>query len=275
MKAALCLLTLGLLGAGSLEAGPYAPAAGVFGSTAIPADSLLIRGWASGVVSLVRGPQDISDPDLGNATFGSGANALGAADASPVNPLSVVSLGDGGSITLTFPQPIGDGPGADFAVFENSFNDTFLELAFVEVSSNGTNFFRFPSQSLTQTGTQIDQAVTGSDAIDPTDIDGLAGKYRAAFGTPFDLTLLTGVSPLLDVSRVTHVRIVDAIGSIDPAFGARDSSGRLINDPWPTPFASSGFDLDAVAVLNVVPEPATGALCLFAIGLVARRRRSF
>lgn len=261
-----------LLAASAVWAGPYAPAVGQVGSTAVPVNSPLIRGWATGVVSLDRGFMDSTDPDLGRATFGSGNNALGPADASPDNPLSVVSLGDAGSIVLTFAQPITDGPGADFAVFENSFNDTFLELGFVEVSSNGTNFFRFPSQSLTQTLTQIDQAITGSDAIDPTNIDGLAGKYRAGFGTPFNLSIMTGVSPLLDVMRVTHVRIVDVVGSIDPAFGSRDSSLRLINDPWTTPFAASGFDLDAIAVMNVVPEPSVAALAGFGVLLVRRRR---
>ena len=38
----------------------------------------------------------------------------------------------------------------DFCVFENAFNDSFLELGFVEVSSNGNDFYRFPSTSFTQ-----------------------------------------------------------------------------------------------------------------------------
>ena len=45
------------------------------------------------------------------------------------------------------------------------------------------------------------------------------------------------------------MRIVDVIGSIDPQFACRDSEGHIINDPWPTPFSSSGFDLDAVGVI--------------------------
>ncbi|MEZ4549679.1 MAG: hypothetical protein R2874_04140 [Desulfobacterales bacterium] len=51
-----------------------------------------------------------------------------------------VVLGRGGSIILTFDPPVENGEGWDFAVFENSFNDFNLELAFVEVSSNGTDF---------------------------------------------------------------------------------------------------------------------------------------
>jgi hypothetical protein len=46
------------------------------------------------------------------------------------------------------------------------------------------------------------------------------------------------------------VRLIDVVGSVNDSFGSRDSKGRIINDPWPTPFASSGFDLDAVAVVN-------------------------
>ena len=41
----------------------------------------------------------------------------------------VVSLGEGGTITLRFEPPISDGDGDDFAVFENSVVEGFLELA--------------------------------------------------------------------------------------------------------------------------------------------------
>jgi hypothetical protein len=40
------------------------------------------------------------------------------------------------------------------------------------------------------------------------------------------------------------------IGSTDTALGTKDSKGNIINDPWPTNFASSGFDLDAIGVIN-------------------------
>ena len=56
------------------------------------------------------------------------AEALGKADDAPV------SLGDGGYAVVTFDKPITNGPGYDFAVFENGLNDSFLELAFVVVS---------------------------------------------------------------------------------------------------------------------------------------------
>ena len=95
----------------------------------------------------------------------------------------IVSLGDGGYAVLSFERPIKNGPGWDFAIFENSFSDTFLELGLVEVSSDGLNYFQFESTSLTQDTLQID--AFGS--INPEMINNLAGKYRATFGTPFDL----------------------------------------------------------------------------------------
>ena len=250
-------------------AGPYAPAAGQPTSTAIAHDPPGIVGWASGYQDLVRGPIDITDLGEGFASYGDGDDALGPADAQ-IDALPVVSLGDGGSITVTFTRPIGNGTGADFAVFENGHSDNFLELAHVRVSSNGTDFFAFPSASLTSTATQIDTF----GLLDPTNIHNLAGKYRKGFGTPFDLAELAG-TPGLDIAAVTHVRIDDVVGTINPLFGTRDSLGNLINDPWPTVFTTGGFDLDAVGVLHfAVPEPsATVLLGMAALVAAARRRR--
>ena len=191
-------------------AGPFAPRAGQPGSTAVSSSSPSLDEWANGFQNLVRGPQDIANPGGPVATFGTGNSALGPADIS-----GVVSLGDGGQITLTFGQPITNGPGPDLAVFENSFSDTFLELAFVEVSSNGSDFLRFPAVSLTPTATQISNA--GS--IDATNLDDLAGKYRGGYGTPFDLDQLAGLSPNVDVDAIRFVRVVDVVGSINPSLG--------------------------------------------------------
>ncbi len=234
-------------------AGPFAPAAGQPGSTAIAASDPRFIEWANSAVNLTRGPQNISNPGLGLASFGVPGNALGPSDAA-TNFSGVVSLGDGGQITVGFAQPIRDGAGPDFAVFENGFASgslSFLELGFVEVSSDGINFFRFAATSDTQTTTQV-----GSfGLLDATNLNNLAGKYVAGFGTPFDLNELAGVSPLLDVNDVRFVRIVDVVGSIDSLFATHDEFGNIVNDPWPTPSASSGFDLDAVGVINAVPEP--------------------
>jgi hypothetical protein len=241
------ILWTGLLAAlmhvSPVSAGPYPPAAGQPGSTAIGMDDPSLVGWATGI-DVVRGPMDISNPAAGNASFGVPELALGAASGEAID---VVSLGDGGVASLTFVKPIVNGPGFDFAVFENGFGDNFLELAFVEVSSDGIHFFRFDSVSLTQTGTQVG----GFDLLDPSDLDNLAGKYRQGYGTPFDLEELAG-TPGLDVHHIVVVRIIDVVGSIDGNYATYDSLGNKINDPWPTAFDSSGFDLEAVGVLNAV-----------------------
>lgn len=274
------VLLLGLLAAVVTHAGPYAPAAGQPGSTAIAASDPSIVAWGSAVGTVVRGPYDISDPGSPLVSFGNPDAVLGPANGYdpgtglPVtSPDAVLSLGDGGSITVLFARPITNGPNAYFAVFENGFNDTFLELAFVEVSSDGTSFFRFPNHSLTQTTTQVDQNSTTTNGLDPTNLDGFAGKYRVGFGTPFDLDALAD-TPGLDLTHITAVRLVDVVGSIDPLYGTFDSDGHLINDPWPTGFNTGGFDLDAIGVLHQIPEPGTGAL--FAAGLLgcARRRKA-
>jgi hypothetical protein len=49
------------------------------------------------------------------------------------------------------------------------------------------------------------------------------------------------------------VKIIDVIGSIDSNICNYDQYLNKINDPFPTPFPSSGFDLDAVGVINQGP----------------------
>lgn len=222
----------------------FAPQAGKPGSTAIHRDSSVFVGWGT-QCTVVRGYKDLSQPDSGKATLGQEIYATGAADG------AVISLGDGGIATITFAQPIKNGPGPDFAVFENGFsipnaNDSdFLELAFVDVSSDGITFFRFPAQSMNDTAVQLG-TFDGSSA---TRIHNLAGKYIARYGTPFDLEELRGETGL-DIDRITHIRVTDVVGSLDDRFASRDANGRKVNDPWPTLFAQSGFDLDAIGVIH-------------------------
>ena len=268
-----CAALAAILVSSTALAGPYSPRSGTPGSTGIPADSPRFAGFATGVASVTRGPQNIADPTGPLATFGGPADALGAPDRS-----GVVSLGDGGQITLTFDRPITNGPGPDLAVFENGFalsgaSSDFLELAFVEVSTDGQTFARFPAVSLTQTATQIG----GFGSLDASDLSNLAGKDLSGFGTPFDLADLpatAGVDPL----KITQVRLVDVVGSVDPLHASYDSLGNAVNDPYATPFASGGFDLDAVGVLNQldqtsVPEPAAVGLLGFAAFSLLRPKR--
>lgn len=219
----------------------FAPAAGNPGSTAIHMDSSIFVNWATNC-SVIIGQEDISNPQSVLASAGDSSLAIG----NPGN--GIVSLGDGGQAILTFERPIKNEIGWDFAIFENSFSDNYLELAFVEVSSNGLDYLRFETTSLTQDSIQID--AFGS--VDPEKINNLAGKYRVNYGTPFDLEELN-LEPGLDIDNITHLKIIDVIGSIDSNYGTIDHLGNLINDPFPTPFPSSGFDLDAVGVIHEQP----------------------
>jgi hypothetical protein len=223
----------------NVKAQPYPPIVGQPGSTAIYKDSSAFVNWVTSC-NVVRGLQDVSTPTLGLANGGDSSMVIGIAGTN-----GVVSLGDGGSAICTFQYPIKNGIGNDFADFENSFDDTFLELAFVEVSSDGINFVRFPSHSLTDTTLQTNTFGT----TDATKINNLAGKYRSSYGTPFDLQELSS-NPILNINYITHVKIIDVVGSVNKQYAKRDSYNNMINDPWPTPFPNGGFDLDAIGVIH-------------------------
>ncbi len=217
--------------------GSYAPNAEMAGTDAIYFESEKFKSWAS-EITLERGFKDIANKSIGSVNFGTPNEALGISDK------SAVSFGDSGVAVLSFNGWITNGSGPDFAVFENSFNNEFLELAFVEVSKDGTNFFRFPAYSETPVNAQI----SSFDLLDASNIKNLAGKYKVQYGTPFDLDDVA-------IDSVRYVRIVDVVGSIDTNIASKDAQGRIINDPYPTDFQNNGFytggfDLDAIGLIN-------------------------
>ncbi|MFB9900057.1 hypothetical protein [Cerasicoccus arenae] len=194
------------------------------------------------------------------------ANAVGSAIG---EQQVVVSLGDllpeeidngvnPGEIVLAFNERIYNAPGADFAVFENGYITTddqggfgvggiWAELAYVEVSTDGENFARFPSVSLTE------DIVSPYGSIDPTLVFNLAGKHVNAdgesWGTPFDLSQLL-VDPLVisgavDLDNIFYIRIIDIPGRGD----FLDSLGNPIYDAWYT-FGSGGADIDGIGVVS-------------------------
>ena len=241
---------------GSAVAGPYSN--GI--SEGIAYNDPAIVGWATGC----------SGWRPSWATFGDWSDATGAA---PAVSNDVVSLGDGGYAILSFDVVISDSEGPDLAVFENTLgvsSSVFAELGFVEVSSDGVNFVRFGSHSLTA------GAVGSFGVIDPTNINNLAGKHinntGTWLGTPFDLADLANEAAVLngqvDLSNITHVKIIDVIGD----GSTFDSYSNPIYDPYPTEFPSGGFDLDAVAIVRHTPEPMT-CLLLGLGGLAMLRRK--
>jgi hypothetical protein len=213
----------------------FAPAPPDPTTTAVAYNDPRIGGWATGCASYVQGP------GVTESQFAMPGQALGAAG---TDDLAVVSLGNGGSITLTFTDPITDGESWDFAVYENGFaKDVFLELAFVEVSSDGAHFARFDSAFLGPA------AACGNCSGTAAQMGGMAGAYMVGYGTPFDLSALQN-SPLVrdgtvDLTSIEYVRIVDIVGDGTTL----DSFGRGIIDPLSSG-PTAGFDLDGVAVLN-------------------------
>lgn len=259
----------------------------------------IFKGWATGVV--------LYDPSDNVGTYGQ--NGIGSQFADPSltlgqvtgSNMDIVSLGDMdateiaahqsdpaanplGTLILSFDKAITNGTGADFAAFENGFvsnyntgagsvaGQMFAELGYVEVSTDGTDFARFPSQYL-------NSAPTGSQAYltqDVSNIYNLVGKHANAYGeswgTPFDLDDLLDdqlvIDGLVDLNEINFVRIIDIPG--DGTF--TDSLGNPIYDSWVT-WGSGGMDFEALGVINQVPEPASLALLGAGLVMVASRRR--
>lgn len=196
-------------------------------------DDSKITHWATGYESYIAG-EDVDE------SWQTPEKALGKAKGTSTD---VVSLGRGGSIVLTFEKSIKNGDGPDFAVFENSFNDTNLELGYVEVSSDGKNFVRFDTYYLGV------EPVGPYGSHEPSLIWGFAGKFKQGVGTLFDLEKLSEkpevVEKTVDLNDIKYVKIVDVIGD-----GTEfDTLGNPIYDPYPTT-ESAGFDLDGVGVIN-------------------------
>jgi hypothetical protein len=184
------------------------------------------------------------------------ANILGGPQGAGLGAgsLNVLTLGDGGSAVLGFDTTIVDGPGADFTVFENGFvigsgPNVFAEIAYVEVSSDGATFARFPSRFLgpgskmgalrglagglpvlsnvlTNSISPLDAVVSGGEAFDLAD---LANHP----------TVLAGQ---VNLAAIGFVRLVDCLPT------DLDSLGSSLP-------GSGGADFDAIAVLNAGHDP--------------------
>jgi hypothetical protein len=280
----------------------------------------IFSGWATQVISY--SPSDVV------GTYG--MNGIGSQFANPNlalgpvtgNNMDIITLGDMsmaeiaahqadqvahplGNLVLGFAHPITNGPGADFAAFENGFvsnystgagsvqGQMFAELGYVEVSTDGVNFARFPSiyqnypnaNLSTRVDSKVDLNGTGtltSTAYltqDVSNVYNLVGKhanaYSASWGTPFNLDDLANdpmvENGIVNLNEINYVKIVDVPGSGD----FLDSQGHPIFDAWVT-WGSGGMDFEALGVINQVPEPGTIvglATALGVCGLWAYRRK--
>lgn len=223
----------------------FAPQAGLPGSTAMYKDSSAFIAWASDC-TINRGWMDIADTTLGKVTLGNFLSATGKANG------DIICLGDGGEAIYYFENPVIDLQGPDFAIFENGFinpvdsNFAYLELAKVSVSNDGIVWHNFKTVCNNDTSIQLGGF---GDYMDARNVFNLAGKYIADYGTPFDLSELSA-SGGLDVNHIRYIKITDVVGSINDTFCVRDHNQHKINEPYPTPFPSGGFDLDALGIIH-------------------------
>jgi hypothetical protein len=211
----------------------YDPQADTLKSLAITMEDSRFIAWGEEIDEVIYGANVLP-------RFQTPEKALGIAKG---NALDVVSLGQGGEITFFFKTAIANGFGHDFAIFENSFSDLFLELARVEVSSDGTHFVPLPHAYLGK------ELISGFGQNDPTLIFGLVGKYKAGYGTPFDLSTLAwsieAQQGILDLHAIHYVKIIDIVGNGE----TYDTFQHPIYDPYPTK-NSAGIDIDAIGVLH-------------------------
>lgn len=212
----------------------YPGAAGDANSTALSMEDVGFVGWATGYVEPVGYGEAVDEK------WQTPEEALGPAEGTSYD---IVCLGRGGEMVLTFDTGIQDDAGFDFAVFENSISDGFLDLAFVEVSTDGETFARF------DTASRWNEPVGAFDLLNTEAVEGLAGKYAQGFGQPFDLHALSFapevLSKAVNLRDIRFVKFVDVVGDGT----AKDSFGRPIFDPYPCS-GSAGFDLEAVGVLH-------------------------
>ncbi len=150
--------------------------------------------------------------------------------------LDVVSLGEGGSITVAFTDNrIVDGPGPDFTVFENPFNapglGIFTEVGVVAASADGVTFVEFPHGAGGNDLSGLAGRVPVYANPDTNDID--PRDPSVSGGDQFDLATI-------GLTSARYLRITDPGAAIDD-----------VGNHFPTPGpGKSGFDLDAVVALH-------------------------
>ncbi|MEM1186835.1 MAG: PEP-CTERM sorting domain-containing protein [Planctomycetota bacterium] len=241
--------------------------------------------WADAVVEYIEG----SDPGAG---FTDASTALGeptrftvaSFGSGPVTPFfaaagtgDIVSIGEGGSLTVSFDEPVTNDPnnpfGIDLLVFGNAFlfgsefpitptttaAGVFNEGGMISVSANGTDFFD-------ATGVDADALypTAGFLAFDDGPGDATSDfllpvdpSYNPVGDTPAEIYAAYNGSGggagidigLLGLSEISYVRITNAIGS------------------GVTP------EIDGFADVRAVPEPSTLLLVLAGCGTLLGARR--
>ncbi len=256
------------------------------GAASVPGDP-----WADQVVSYQPGATPVSgftDPltALGSPERFTGEGAFPGV-VSMFNPAfgtdEIVSVGEGGHLTISFDSAITDAPGhlfgADFIVFGNSgFIDTAfpagqqgnpasmfgIGLATIEVSADGVNFIPVPTLADTLFPTQ--------GYLDAGPFDSAAGSIPTNFTRPVD--------PALTLSDFDGLTFSESLALYDGSGGGTPvdiaASGLASVSFVRISMADDGDSNTAlhaeIDAFSVVPEPASALLLI--IGAVALRRRS-
>jgi hypothetical protein len=219
----------------------------------IPGTSTVFRGWIAAVEDIHR-----PNPDSGGFAMNDDYEAVTPPRAVIGRPAEfenfegrthVYSLGKAGTITLAFDDAIVNGPGPDFAVFENGFyagDSMFAEFAFVEVATTTNAWARFPVTTFAT------NPVGPFDMVEVSRTDGVAGKTALEFGAPFDLEWLRHhpnvTNGLVDLDRIAYIRMIDIIGDGTTP----DSFGNPIYDAHSSFDANTdGFDLRGIGVIHL------------------------
>ncbi len=229
-------------------------AAGLVALATLVAFTASSNDYATGVAEVVPGPFPASTPD----------SALGAPTGQGLwmGSGETYTLGVGGSITLSFTSPIQDGPGTDLIVCENPFyvvqtTVAFIEALYVEVSTDGVQFVRFPNHYSGPAG-----PFPPTTGIPPHWFTGFAGVLPvsgnpvnginpldvvAGGGDAFDLRDLAGAPAVLsgqvDLFDIRFVRLTDVRAGPDV-----DDAGNHVWDCGLDDFASA--EVDAVVAVN-------------------------
>jgi hypothetical protein len=224
-RAARAACRVALSAAVLLAVAPTRPAAEPCADAVVSSSTGTNGGFGSDVMpTIVLGPPHGEGPNVGS--------------------LDVFSLGNGGDITLAFEDnAIVNGPGVDFTVFENAFEDLvtgvrFIEAGVVSVSADGEDFVAFP-----YVGSPTFAGLAGVTPVLSHPDNGIDPRDPAVSGgDSFDLADV-------GLASARFVRLVDPAADVDDP-----------GNHFPTPgVGKSGFDLDAIVAVN--SEDTCAACC--------------